>query len=191
MSWLIYFCNFSKSLTVWFQHTIIGPKDEEGMAKAIDPDQTTLWAVGSDFTLSFVMRKPVFALCEHQRRRSTCADPRNLISVFVIHCLDSIIYLVATSEISCLQLASVAEQAALSPAWSQTLKTGFLMTRFTLLSQTCPFNTELFTVKHFPPFSSLSIEPRHEKTCLRGFRPGKTQTGLQPRRLARGYKFRI
>ena len=21
-------------------------------------------------------------------------------------------------------------------------------------------------------------EPRHEKTCLRGFRPGKTQTGL-------------
>ena len=25
----------------------------------------------------------------------------------------------------------------------------------------------------------LSIEPRHEKTCLRGFRPGKTQTGLR------------
>ena len=23
-----------------------------------------------------------------------------------------------------------------------------------------------------------SFEPRHEKTCLRGFRPGKTQTGL-------------
>ena len=22
------------------------------------------------------------------------------------------------------------------------------------------------------------IEPRHEKTCIRGFRPGKTQTGL-------------
>ena len=22
-------------------------------------------------------------------------------------------------------------------------------------------------------------EPRHEKTCLRGFRPGKTQTGLR------------
>ena len=23
------------------------------------------------------------------------------------------------------------------------------------------------------------FEPRHEKTCLRGFRPGKTQTGLR------------
>ena len=25
----------------------------------------------------------------------------------------------------------------------------------------------------------IIIEPRHEKTCIRGFRPGKTQTGLQ------------
>ena len=25
---------------------------------------------------------------------------------------------------------------------------------------------------------SIIIEPRHEKTCLRGFGPGKTQTGL-------------
>ena len=24
----------------------------------------------------------------------------------------------------------------------------------------------------------IIIEPRHEKACLRGFRPGKTQTGL-------------
>ena len=24
----------------------------------------------------------------------------------------------------------------------------------------------------------LLLEPRHEKTCLRGFRPGKTQTSL-------------
>ena len=26
------------------------------------------------------------------------------------------------------------------------------------------------------------IEPRHEKTCLRGLRPGKTQTGLRSQR---------
>ena len=26
--------------------------------------------------------------------------------------------------------------------------------------------------------SSCSYEPRHEKTCLQGLRPGKTQTGL-------------
>ena len=25
---------------------------------------------------------------------------------------------------------------------------------------------------------SFIFEPRHEKTCLRGFRPGKTHTGL-------------
>ena len=26
------------------------------------------------------------------------------------------------------------------------------------------------------------LEPRHEKTCIRGFRPGKTQTGLRSHR---------
>ena len=28
----------------------------------------------------------------------------------------------------------------------------------------------------------FEIEPRQEKTCLRGFRPGKTQTGLRSHR---------
>ena len=46
----------------------------------------------------------------------------NLISVFVVHCLDSIIPLVSTSEISSLYLASVAAQAGLSLPWSQTMK---------------------------------------------------------------------
>ena len=57
------------------------------------------------------------------------AHPRSLISIFVIHCLDSIIPLVSKSEISSLQLTSVAEQAGLSLTWSQTPKTGFLDTR--------------------------------------------------------------
>ena len=39
---------------------------------------------------------------------------RNLISTFVVHCLDSIIPLVSTSEISSLYLVSVAAQAGLS-----------------------------------------------------------------------------
>ena len=34
---------------------------------------------------------------------------------------------------------------------------------------------------HWQPKSVL-IEPRHEKTCLWGFRPGKTQTGLRSHR---------
>ena len=39
------------------------------------------------------MRKPVLAICEKQRRRSACVD---LISAFVVRCLDSIISLVST-----------------------------------------------------------------------------------------------
>ena len=60
------------------------------------------------------MRKPVFAICEQQRRRSACAD--------------GIISLVSIVIISCLYLASRAEQAGLSFTWSKTRKTGFLMT---------------------------------------------------------------
>ena len=56
------------------------------------------------------------------------AHPRSLISAFVVRCLDSIIPLVSISEISSLYLASVAAQAGLSHSWSQTPKTGFLVT---------------------------------------------------------------
>ena len=52
------------------------------------------------------------------------AHPRSLVSVFVVRCLDSIIPLVSTSEISSLHLASVAAQAGLSLTWSQIPKTG-------------------------------------------------------------------
>ena len=43
--------------------------------------------------------------------------------------LDSKIPILAKSKISRLQLVSVAEQAGLSLIWSETLKTGFLVTR--------------------------------------------------------------
>ena len=59
--------------------------------------------------MSHVMRKPVYAICEQQKRRS--AWMRSLISAFVVRCLDRIIPLVSISKISCLYLASVAEQA--------------------------------------------------------------------------------
>ena len=61
--------------------------------------------------MSHAMRKPVYAICEQQRR-----------------CLDSI-SLVSISEISRLYLASVAAQKGLCLTWSQTPKTGFLVTR--------------------------------------------------------------
>ena len=73
------------------------------------------------------MRKPVYSICEQQRRRSACASTQSD-SAFVVHCLDSIIPLVPISETSSLYLASVAEQASLSQTWSQTPKTDFLMT---------------------------------------------------------------
>ena len=74
------------------------------------------------------MRKPVYAICEQHRRRSACASGQSGQRV-VIHCLDSIITLVSISKISSLCLASVAAQAGLSLPWSQTPRTGFLMTR--------------------------------------------------------------
>ena len=62
-----------------------------------------------------------------------CADqpahPRNLISAFFVRCLVNIIPLGSISKISSLCLASVASQAGLSLPWSETEKTGFLVTR--------------------------------------------------------------
>ena len=57
------------------------------------------------------------------------AHPRSLISAFVVRCLENIIPLVSIFEISRVKLVSVVEQAGLSFNWSQTPKTGFLMTR--------------------------------------------------------------
>ena len=48
------------------------------------------------------------------------AHPRSLISIFIVHCLDSIIPMLATSKISRLSLASVAAQDGLSLPWLQT-----------------------------------------------------------------------
>ena len=48
------------------------------------------------------------------------AHPRSLISAFIVRCLDSIISLDPISEISRIELASVAAQAGLHLAWSET-----------------------------------------------------------------------
>ena len=53
------------------------------------------------------------------------AHPRSLISAFVFRCLDSTIYLDSIAEISRLYLASVAAQAGLCLAWSETPKDTF------------------------------------------------------------------
>ena len=65
--------------------------------------------------------------CKQHRRKSACAsaqsDPR-----ICVHCLDSIVHVLAKSKISRLKLASVVVQAGLSLTWSQTPKIGFLVT---------------------------------------------------------------
>ena len=48
------------------------------------------------------------------------AHPRSLISTFVVRCLDSVMSLVSVIKISSLMLASVAAQAGLCLAWSET-----------------------------------------------------------------------
>ena len=58
--------------------------------------------------------------------------------IFVVRRLDSIIPLLAISKISRPWLVSVAEQAGLSLTWSQTPKTGFLMTRLNSEKQSTP-----------------------------------------------------
>ena len=60
------------------------------------------------------------------------AHPRSLISAFVVRGRDSIIPLVAKTEISVLLLASVAAQTGLSLTLSKPPKTGFLVTRLIL-----------------------------------------------------------
>ena len=74
------------------------------------------------------MRKPVLRYANNKGADQP-AHPRSLINTFVVRCLDSIISLVSFSEISSLQLASVAAQACLSLTRLKPLKTGFLVTR--------------------------------------------------------------
>ena len=80
------------------------------------------------------MTKPAFAYANNKGADQP-AHPRSLISTPVVRCLDSIIPLVSISEVSSLSLASVAEQTGLSITWSQTPKTGFLVTRLSLSLQ--------------------------------------------------------
>ena len=64
-----------------------------------------------------VMRKPVYAICEQQRRRLAFASAQSD-QRLCFRCLDSIMSLVSIVIITYLHLATVAEQASLSRTWS-------------------------------------------------------------------------
>ena len=62
------------------------------------------------------------------------AHPRNLISAFVVRCLDSVMSLVSVTKISSLMLASVAVQASLSLTWSETPEFRFSKSEFNIFT---------------------------------------------------------
>ena len=66
------------------------------------------------------MRKRVLCHIRTTKGADQTAHPHSLISAFVVHCLDSIISLDSIAELSRLKLASVAVQAGLCLAWSET-----------------------------------------------------------------------
>ena len=76
------------------------------------------------------------------------AHPHNLISTFVVRCLDSVMSLVSVTKISSLMLASIAEQASLRLTWSEPLKTRFLMTRLKCFHIT-PYNNSIQSHLYF------------------------------------------
>ena len=68
--------------------------------------------------MSHAMRKPVYALCEQQKRRSACASAQSD-QRLCFRCLDIMIALLSIADVSSLYLVSAAEQAGLSLTWSQ------------------------------------------------------------------------
>ena len=75
--------------------------------------------------LSQIMRKSNLMANANNKCADQPAHTRSLISAFVIRYIDTIILILTKSEISGLQLVSVAEQAGLSLIWSQTRRQGF------------------------------------------------------------------
>ena len=73
---------------------------------------------------------------------------RSLISAFVIRILESIISKLAIGDISIFKLVFVAEQTGLSLAYSETPKTGFVVTR--------PIST--LNIQMPNPFTTLVLE---------------------------------
>ena len=112
----------------------------------------------------------------------TCFCPmrttKQQISAFVLRCLDSII-----------PLASVAEQVGLNLTWSKISEDRFSHdeAHMVYIFRLCILITKdwnAFDLDLCPSrsdtvlFAVVLYEPRLEKTCLQGLRPGETQTGL-------------
>ena len=98
-------------------------------------------------------KEPVFGVCKQQRHRPAYPSAQSDQRLCFFYFLESIISNLVKSEISTFQLVSVAEQAGLNLALSETPKTGFLATRPKWDMSTDP-NRQLL-------FSYLSVNPCH------------------------------
>ena len=114
--------------------------------------KTIVFLIKHGRNMSHVMRKPVKPY-SNNKGADQPAHPCNLISAFVVRGLDSVIPLVSMSKISSLYLTSVAAQAGFCLTWSETPKTGFLVTR-------------LISLYHF-------IEPEHDKPNKKAYAPSE------------------
>ena len=112
--------------------------------------------------MSQVLRNPDFCLREHKgadQLRSNCeADQR-----YCFRYTDSTISVLLNAGISSFLPASATVQAGLCETWSETPKTGFLEAQL-----------KSYVLHVIVDKTDMTVEPRHEKTGLRGFRPGPT-----------------
>ena len=98
------------------------------MANSVDSDQTgpsgTVWAMSWE---------NLFMPYTNNNGADQPAHPSSLISAFVVRCLDIVTPKLSKSKLSRPYQFSVAEEAGLSLNWSETPKTGFLVTWLSLI----------------------------------------------------------
>ena len=100
------------------------------------------------------------------------AHPRSLISAFIVRCLDSIISLDSTAEIS--RLVSVSAQACLYLAWSETPEEMFC----NVVAHLNSFDFELIIFVLPLTLKLKKNELWHDKTNKVSVRSAKTQISL-------------
>ena len=144
--------------------------------------------------MSLVMRKRALYICKNKdadQLRSKCTADQRLCFRYA----GSTIPILPKSEISSLLPSSVAVQPGLCRTWSETPKTGFSqrgsydLCTWGRLIRILAVGFNVQSAYRLINYRLLVYDMRREKTCLRYFRPGPTQTGLNNHR--RGFKFRI
>ena len=125
------------------------------------------------------LRKPDFCICENKDTDQLCGNREGDQRLFFRY-TDSIIPLLPKSKISSPLPSSVIVQPGLCWTWSESPKTGFLMSRPICRSTIAKVGQKFYTTCNcLSRHVCLKSEPRRQKTTLRSFRPGPTQIRLR------------